>query len=435
MSPLTLGIIGICLLLTLIALGVHVGLALLVSGSVGIIVASGFDISLAVLRTTPLWTVFNYELIAIPLFVLMGSFVFYAGIGEDLFSAVYKLAGKIPGSIAVSVVTAATFFGAASGSNLSTVTVFTKVGLPAMVKEKYDPKFAMGAIVSSSMASVFIPPSILLVLYGVMAEQSIARCLLAGILPGILIGAALAVFVIIRVKIRPALAPISYKSFTWKERIFSMRDAWMIVLLAVAVLGGMYSGLFTPTEAAGVGACLALVIPFVRRRLHWRDVLTSLRETAQFSAVLFFILIGAFVFARFLALSGVTTSLANLILEANLNSVVLIIALMGLFMLLGLFMDAISIMAIILPILAPAMQSLGYDMVWFGIFMLFGLQIGAFTPPFGLGVFAARGALTMEMKTEDIFKGCVPFMVVCIAVWAFLAFSPEFCLWLPNAMR
>jgi C4-dicarboxylate transporter DctM subunit len=435
MSPLFIGLFGFLAVIILIMLGFHIGLALGFVGVIGLILLSGnFKIALSTLTTNPFWTVFSYDLIIIPLFVLMGTFASYGGFGRDLYSASSKWLGRVPGGLGIATVWTSLLFGAASGSNVAAAAVFTKISLPEMTQRNYDAKFSVGTIVASSMLTVIMPPSLVLVLYGIFTEQSIAKLLIAGVIPSIIVAIGLSCYLWLRVRIVPNIAPLDNTPVSWRDKIIAAKNAWMIILLALVVLGGIYGGVFTPTEAAGVGSFVAFAIGLVRRHLNWHNIVASLVETVMFSAMIFFILIGAYIFIRFLLLSGFTNSLLGLLLSVNIPNILIIIALMIVYLILGCFMDALSMMAITLPIVFPAIKGLGYDGIWFGIIFLMASVIGAMTPPFGMSVYAVKSATDIDMSIEDMFKACIPYIFVTFVIWAILIAFPKISTFLPDLM-
>jgi C4-dicarboxylate transporter, DctM subunit len=435
-SPLILGISALVILVILIILGVHVGLALGLVGFLGLVIKLGdFGRAMPLLLTTPYSTVVSFTFIIIPLFVLMGSLAFYAGFGESLYDWATKWLGKVPGSIAIATAWACLLFGTVSGSNVSAAAIFTKISLPEMIKRGYNPKFSVGAIVCSSMLTIIMPPSLILVIYGMMTNEPIGKLLIAGIMPSIIFAVAITVFIWGWLKIKPSNAPnFVALSYPWKERFISLKNVWMVVLLAAIVLGGIYSGVFSPTEAAAAGTFALFIFAWATRKLNLDRTKKAFIETVEFSVMLFLILIGAYIFTRFLAMSGFTTQMLNALVNSNIPGIAIIIGLVVIMLILGLFIDAISIMAILLPISYPVVLQLGYDGVWYGIVVLLATTIGAMTPPFGLAVFAVKAASNIDMSVEEMFAGCTPYTLMSIVFTLILIAVPSISLFLPNLM-
>jgi C4-dicarboxylate transporter DctM subunit len=435
MSDILPGVLGFGVLLILILLRVHIGLALMVVGFVGIAVLKSFQGALTLLITASYFSVASFAFIILPLFILMGLLATEGGIGEGGYQSMDKLLARLPGGLAVATVLANTAFGAASGSSLAAASVFTKVSLPEMRKAGYDPSFACGVIATSSILAMLIPPSLLLVIYGVITETSIARLLIGGVVPGVLLTTILSLSILVLVVANPKLAPRVATNITWRERITSLKGLWGIGLLALIVLGGIYGGVFTPTEAAGAGAFAAFIITVIQRNFRWSRLQSALWETAEFTAMLFFILIGATVFSRFLTITGLNTALTNVIRGLELAPLIVRAGIMLLWLFLGCFMDAIAIMSITLSPIFSICLELGWDPIWFGIVTILCLEIGLITPPFGLAVFTVKAAAGSDISTEDIFRGGFKLFIPLLVCLILLIVFPEITLFLPNLMR
>jgi tripartite ATP-independent transporter DctM subunit len=277
-----------------------------------------------------------------------------------------------------------------------------------------------------------MPPSILLVVYGILVEQPIGRLLIAGVIPSFVFAIAISLYIWLMAKRYPALCPRDSRKVPWRERIISLKGAWAIVALAAIVLGGIYTGIFSPTEAAAAGSFAACVFCILARKLNFSTLRTVLFETLEITVMLFFVLIGASIFSRFLAMSGFSAFLLNSLVDMELPRVVLLIGVLAIYVFLGCFIDNISIMAITLPIVFPAITAHGYDGVWFGIILLIAMLIGAMTPPFGLSVFAVKSVVKAEIDIEDMFRGTIPFIIMTMVVWLIMIVFPQISLFLPN---
>jgi len=437
MDPLTLGFGAICLLLILFLLGVHIGISMALVGFLGVWVMTGnFEHSMAILRTTPFYAVANFNFTVMPLFILMGLFCSYGGIGAGAFNAVRNtLLAKLPGGLAIATVWACCIFGAASGSAYAAAAVFTKICLPEMEKANYDTKFSCGAIASSSALAVLVPPSLMFLIYAIVTEQSIAKLLIAGIGPGLLLALLLSISIVIMAASYPRLAPtIPIAKRTFKESVRSVSGLWSILLLALIVLGGIYSGVFSATEAGAVGAFASMIIAAFYRRLNKSTVMRAMAETAETTCMLFFVLIGAQIFTSFLAASGFSNRLVLLVTELQVAPWMIVACLMIIYLFLGCFIDGIAQMVITLPIVFPIILKLGLSPIWFGALMIMVGQIGSLTPPFGMSVYIVQINAEGRISIKDAFKGALPFLLVEVVTIALLIVFPQITTFLPNRM-
>lgn len=435
MAPELIGMLFFGIALVLLVLGVHIGLVLALAGAVGsVVILGGFGAAIGLLKSTPYFSISVYELSVVPLFILMGEFSLHGGISAAAYSAINKWVGKVRGGLAIATTWACAAFGATSGSSVAAASVFTKVSLPEMRKAGYEPNFACAGIATGSTLAMLIPPSLYMVIYGVLAKASIAQCLMAGFLPGIIMAASLSLasyFMVIR---NPKLAPVVPITPSLKERTLATVKAWPMVLLALIIIGGIYSGVFTPTEASATGAFAALVIGIAQRKLGWRNIRDSLMAAAFTTAMLNFIIIGASVFARLLTVSGVPVWLGGVISGSGLSPIIVVVAIMIVFLFLGCFIDALSIMFITIPIFAPIISLLGVNMIYFAVLTTVALNMGTLTPPFGLCVFTVKAAAGGEVTTSGIFRACIPYYIPQLAILAILIAFPQISLLLPNTM-
>ena len=436
MNSLLIGIVGIACLFAGILLGVNVMVVLGLVGAVGLAAIVGFNASTALLSTVFFDTTHSFHFSVIPLFLLMGFFAMRAGLGEDLFEAASKWLGGLRGGLAISTTLGAAAFGAASGSSVGTATVFTKLALPQMLDRGYDKSLASASIAIAGTLAVMIPPSALVVVYGILTDSSIGALLIAGFVPGILFALILCLAIWIKVRMNPDLAPIETAKFTLKEKVLSLRMAGPLVLIIIAIVSGLYLGVFTPTEAGGVGALLTFVLALVRHRgIRGVALRETLMETMRTTAMIFAILMCALVFSKFLALSGVTNTLGDLLTGLDVNRWVIVTFVALIYLALGMLMDAPALLAITLPITHPVMMKLGFDPVWFGIFVVLLCEIGAVTPPVGINCFVVQSASEGRVQLEDIFKGLLPFVTAGIVMLVLLAVFPQIVLFLPERMQ
>jgi C4-dicarboxylate transporter DctM subunit len=426
------GILALVALLFLLASGISIAFAMGIIAFIGFWLVSGFDVALGVLYNIPFTGFYNWMLCVIPLFVLMGNFAFYCGLTSTLFDAASKWLGRIPGGLGVATIVASGGFGAATGAGVATAASMTMIAVPEMEKHGYQRKMAFGTVASGATLASIIPPSIGLVVYGMLTDTSIARLLIGGVMPGILLIILLSASVMLRVVRNPDLAKRT-EQVPFSEKLSSLRGVWGIIVLIFCVLGTLYTGLATPTEAAGAGAAGALLLALASKGLDKNNFMRSLYDAGRMTCMIMFILVCGGMFSRFLTITGLPKEVALLIEGLNLHPVLIlsVVSLVILFM--GMFLDPMSIAVISLPVIFPVVVSLGYDPVWFGCyFTIFG-GLGQVTPPIGLICFAMKGSIP-NSTIEEIFAGTVPFIIVEFVGLAILVAFPQIILFLPNLM-
>jgi C4-dicarboxylate transporter, DctM subunit len=435
MSPELIAAIFFIVAIGLLCLGLHIGLVLAVAGVIGAwFILGDFNSVIGLLKSTPYASVAVYDLSVVPLFIIMGEFSLYGGISGAAYSAINHWVGRIQGGLGVATVWACAAFGATSGSSVAAASVFTKVSYPEMIKAGYDKYFAAGLIASSSTLAMLIPPSLYMVIFGVLAQQSIAQLLIAGLLPGILTAIALSVVIYIYAARNPGLAPAYHTTYSSKEKWTATVKAWPMLLLAAIIIGGIYSGIFTPTEASAVGAFAALVISVAQRKLSWGQFKGSLLDTAFTAAMLSFVIVGATIFAKLMTISGLPIWMGDLIKNAGLSPIWLILIILVVYGVLGCFIDALSIMFILTPIFAPILIKLGVNMIWFGVLNTVILNLGTITPPFGLCVFTVKAIAGKDVTVEGVFKGSFFTYWALLGSLALLIAIPWISTVLPNLM-
>lgn len=426
-------VIAIAVLIILFALGVHIGLTLGIVGFLGTVVVKGnWTAGLTLLTSVPYYSTASYLLAILPLFFLMGMFAFYGGISQGAYRTARNWLGSLPGGLSIATVWACVAFGATCGSNLAAASVFTKTSLPEMTAAGYDRKSACGVIGAASTISQLIPPSILLVFFAIITQQSVARLLLAGVLPGLVLAVVISVGVWVMAVRNPRLGPPIAIRVTWREKFVSLRELWPVGVLALIVMGGIYGGVFSPTEAGAVGAAAALIIAVARKGLNWTRLRSAMVETVEFTCTLILTLIGAMIFARFLAISGFGAKASELLMGLKVPPMVILVGLMLLCLLMGCFIDAVSIMAITLPIVFAPVLEMGFDPTWLGIVIVLVLTTGALTPPFGLTVFVIKAAAGDDMSVVDVFRGSFWFFTLLLISAAIMIAFPQISLFLPN---
>lgn len=433
---LYLGIAGIFALFAMIAFGANVMVALGIVGFFGLMGLVGFEAALSVLSTVFFETTHSFHFTVIPLFLLMGFFALRAGLGADVYEAAHSWLGGVRGGLAISTTVAAAGFGAASGSSVGTATVFTKIALPEMLDRGYDKGLASASIAIAGTLAVMIPPSAVMVIYGILTDSSIGKLLMAGIIPGIVFGLLLCLAIYITARRKPHMAPRSENTSTWGQRIYSLRLAGPLALIIFSIIAGIYLGVFTPTEAGAMGALFTLILAIIRQRsfkgLQMKQILL---DTVRTSAMIFAVIICALVFSRFLALSGLTSDIGNALSTMDVNPWFVVFIVTMIYLVLGTMMDAPALLAISLPVTYPVMTKLGFDPIWFGVYVVLLVEIAAVSPPVGINCFVVQASSEGRVELEDVFKGLVPFLVAGAVMLLLLCFFPQLALYIPNTMK
>jgi C4-dicarboxylate transporter DctM subunit len=432
MTLLTTGFIGIGILFIFLFLGMPIGIAMGMVGFAGFAFLRGLDSALGVLTTVPYRTFASYDFSVVPLFILMGAFCFHAGLSKDLYNTVYRWLGHFRGGLALATVGACAGFAAVSGSSTATAATMGVVALPEMKRYGYDPALATGSVAAGGTIGILIPPSVGLIVYGIIAEQSIGRLFLAGFIPGVLEAVFYLITIFIICKLNPRLGPPGPIS-SWRERIVSLKNTWVILLLFILVLGGIYFGIFTPTEAAGVGAFGAFLSALLRGKLDRKAIQESLFETLRNTAMILIIVLGALILGYFLAISRVPFTIADTIVGLEINRYIMLIFILVFLLFLGTVIDAPAMILLITPIFYPVAEKLGFDPIWFGIIIVRMCEMALISPPVGLNVFVIKG-VAPDVPMYTIFRGIVPFLMADVCHIALLIAVPQLSLFLPSLM-
>ncbi len=432
LTPEVTGIVVVSLLMVALCMGAHIGVALGLAGFAGIYLSVGPDAALAQIAAIPFGTTNSFALAVIPLFILMGSFATVSGITTDLFRTAYVWLGSLRGGLAMATVMSSAAFGAASGSTIVNAAVFTRMAMPEMARFGYDIRLSAGCIAAAGTLAALIPPSILMVIYAVITEQSIGKLLIAGIVPGILTALIYCGGIYILARVRPDLAPLANLKFSWADRFKSLKGVYGIMLLFGIVVGGIYGGYFPATYAGAVGAFGAFVIALSRRRLSPGSLVNVLKDAAVTTSVIFIIVIGGILFARFLTYSGLVTTISTYLIGLGVSKYTYLLCFVLLFTLLGCFIEPIAIMVMTLPIMFPVMKEAGFDPIWLGVVAVKLAEIGVLTPPVGLNVFVVKSSSPIPVTLGQAFAGVTPFIVLdFLSLGLYVAF-PEMITWLPN---
>jgi tripartite ATP-independent transporter DctM subunit len=440
MDFITGGVLCIGLLLILMGSGLQIGLAFLLSGFMVSTVLLGTKSALSLIGQVAYFSVATPTWACIPLFILMGSFAALGGFARRAYHGVNAISSGIPGSLGVATCYSCAVFGAISGSSIATTAIFGKMALPEMNRLRYDKTFSVGCIASAGTFASMIPPSMMMIIYALFTQQSVGKLFAAGIIPGLLTATVYSLSIIYRVKKNPHLAPTP-KDPPWqenpRERWKEAVQIWPVIVIAVVVLGGIYSGLFTPTEAAAAGSLITLAFGWLLGTFRsMNPVVLAMKESANTTAMLFLINVGALFYSRVLAVTRLPTELTMLLQNLDVPRIVILLGILMIMFFLGMIMVPVGIYALTLPIVFPMLVSLGYDPIWFGVIALKLTEIGAITPPVGLNVYAMKGVIPKEEKIslEDIFKGIWPFCVCDIAVLIVLILIPQLSTWLPDVL-
>jgi tripartite ATP-independent transporter DctM subunit len=432
MDPSTVGVLSILALLVLMFFGMHIGFAMFVVGGAGMLLLVPSKAVFSTIATEPYGALARYTLSTIPMFALMGYFAHYGGLTRDIFEAARRWAGRFPGGLAMASVIGCTGFAFCSGSSLASAAVMGQVIVPEMLKQGYDKRFAAGTVAASGTLAAMIPPSIILILYGIITEQSIAKILIAGIIPGAVSAAIYMSGIFLIARFRPKLAPATIGA-SWRERLSALKDVWGVLILVLLVIGGIYTGLFSPTEAGAAGAMGAFLLGLVARRINLKNFWKPLEETGMLTAQIFIIIAGALMFARLLTFSRLPYAFVNWVLALQVSPMLILIGVMAIYVFLGTFMEPLGMMFITLPIIFPAITALGFNPIWFGILIAKTIEIGVITPPVGMNVYALKGAVP-QVSLEDIFQGISWFLLMDILTLALLIAVPQIVTFLPNLM-
>jgi tripartite ATP-independent transporter DctM subunit len=432
MSPIAIGVAGIAVMLLLLAIRMPVGITLIVTGTVGFAAVSGWQGALGLLGASPFQHSFNYDLSVIPLFVLMGHFAMISGMSADAYNAGQRWFGHWRGGLASATVAACAVFASVSGSSVASAATMSSVALPEMRKRNYDPRLATGCVAAGGTLGILIPPSTGFIVYALLTEESIGRLFLAGFLPGILLTVLFIVTIAILTRFRPEMGP-SVPKASRSERLAALRQVGSLAGIVLVVLGGMYAGVFTPTEAAAVGALLTMLLALWRRRLTWASLSEALLQTTRTTAFIFLILIGAHLVSPFLAVSQVPNTISDFISHLDVPRESVLLLLMILYIILGMFLEGFAMLVLTIPIVFPVIVDLGYDPVWFGVVMVIVLEMGLISPPVGVNVFVVKG-FAEDVPMGQIFAGIVPFWIAMLVCLLLLVAFPQIALFLPNTM-
>jgi tripartite ATP-independent transporter DctM subunit len=433
MTPTITGFVGIGILLIILFSRMPIAFGMGLVGFFGFAYLVGFGPALGLLKTVPYSTFSSHSLSVIPLFILMGAFAFSAGLSRDLYQAAYKWLGHLRGGLAMATVGACACFAAISGSSMATAATMGTVALPEMKKYKYDPALATGAVAAGGSMGILIPPSVILIIYGIITEQSIGKLFLAGFIPGVMEAVFYMLVIALMTRFKPQLGPRGPQTDIF-EKLKALAGTWEVLTLFIIVIGGIYMGIFTPTEAAGIGAFGAFIFAVGKKRLTWTAFKGSLSSSIRTSVMVFAIILGAMLLGYFLTVTRIPFDLAGYVSGLQLNRYVILILILLTFIVLGCVIETMAIILLTVPIFFPLIVQLGFDPIWFGILVVRATEIGLLTPPVGLNVFVIKG-VAPDVPIGTIFRGIVPFLIADICHVAVLIAFPQLVLFLPDMMR
>jgi C4-dicarboxylate transporter, DctM subunit len=426
-------LIGFAAFLALAFLRVPMAFAMGIVGFAGVAYKLNFNVAAAMIAQVTYETGLAYSLSVIPLFILMGNFVAHARMSEELYHAAYCFLGHRRGGLAMSTVVACAGFGAICGSSIATAATFTKVAYPSMRKYRYKDTLAAGSIAAGGTLGILIPPSVIMVIYGIMTETSIGKLFAAGIIPG-LAATVLLCLAVVWITWRDPEAGPPAEPHSWSERFEALKHVWPVIALFVLVIGGIYVGAFTATEGAGIGAGGAFLFALARRVLTWKMLIDVLIESARTTSMLFMILIGALLFANFVNYTTMPADLKGFVTQFNVHPTLVIAAICLIYIVLGTAMEELSMILLTVPLFFPVVTGLGYDPIWFGILVVIVVQIGMISPPVGMNIFVVKN-LIRHLSIADIFRGVTPFTAALVVLLALIVAVPGLATWLPGFMK
>ncbi|MCX7678159.1 MAG: TRAP transporter large permease [Spirochaetes bacterium] len=433
MTHTVIGILGLAALVVLIFTRMPVGFLMAIIGFLGFAAVVSVDAALKLIAHDVFSTFSSYNLTVIPLFVLMGQLAFHSGISTRLFDVAYRFVGRLPGGLAIATIGACAAFSAICGSTNATAATMAAATLPEMKRYNYHPELATGVVAAGGSLGILIPPSVVFIVYGILTEQSIGKLFLAGIIPGILLTIFFMISVGIWVCLRPHLGPKG-SAFTFKEKIKSLWGLSEVIVLFSMVMGGLFAGIFTPTEAGAIGAFGTLVLSVIRKKLSVRGLIAALNETTRITCMIMVIVAGATIFGHFLAVTRIPFDVAQWIASFQLPGWVIMMMIIFVYLIGGCFIDALAMVMLTIPIFYPVVIHFGYNPIWFGVIIVLITQIGVITPPVGVNVYVVSG-VARDVPLEMIFKGVVPMLIALIVLTLLLIPFPQIALFLPSLIR
>ncbi|AFK56371.1 TRAP transporter large permease [Tistrella mobilis] len=432
MSDVGIGLAGIGLLFLLLAMRVPIGMALVSVSFGGIWYLLGWKVAWSSLGLIPYQFAANWVLSSVPVFLLMGFVCYHAQLTQGLFRAARVWMSGIPGGLAIAAVFGSAGFAAVTGSSIACSAAMGRIAVPEMMRHRYDAQLATGTVAAAGTIGALIPPSILMILYGVIAQVAVTKLFLGGLVAGLLTALGYILVILIRVKLNPALAPQVREDVPLSEKLDALRDTWPVLAIMLGVFGGLFGGLFTPTEAGAVGAFLSCVVAIAKGTFTWKMFRTAAQETLVTTSALLIIGIGASLLSRFLALSGAGDWISTVVIDIGANPYMLLLAVTVMYLILGMFLEPLGMMLLTMPIVLPIIDAAGFSLIWFGVLLTKFLEIGMITPPIGMNVFVIKGVVGNLVTTSQIFRGIMWFLVADLILVLVMVLFPGIIMYLPN---
>ena len=432
MSDVGIGLAGIGLLFLLLAMRVPIGMALVSVSFGGIWYLLGWKVAWSSLGLIPYQFAANWVLSSVPVFLLMGFVCYHAQLTQGLFRAARVWMSGVPGGLAIAAVFGSAGFAAVTGSSIACSAAMGRIAVPEMMRHRYDAQLATGTVAAAGTIGALIPPSILMILYGVIAQVAVTKLFLGGLVAGLLTALGYILVILIRVKLNPALAPQVREDVPLSEKMDALRDTWPVLAIMLGVFGGLFGGLFTPTEAGAVGAFLSCVVAIAKGTFTWKMFRTAAQETLVTTSALLIIGIGASLLSRFLALSGAGDWISTVVIDIGANPYMLLLAVTIMYLILGMFLEPLGMMLLTMPIVLPIIDAAGFSLIWFGVLLTKFLEIGMITPPIGMNVFVIKGVVGNLVTTSQIFRGIMWFLVADLILVLVMVLFPGIIMYLPN---
>ena len=431
-------IVGALLVLLLVGLclgGVPIAFALILTGIIPILMLKGFIVSVNLVGFIAWQTWYSYALIAVPLFILMSEVIGFSGIAKDLFDTAEAWIGTIPGGLAVASIVACAAFGAVCGSSMIGALTIGSVAVPEMLRRRYDKSLATGSVAAGGTLNVLIPPSLIMIFYGIVTEQSIGHLFLAGVIPGVILATLFSIYVVVKVKLNPDLAPPVPTKYSWRARMRSLSGVWPVAVLGFLVMGSLYTGAATPSESAGIGASGAIVIAAIYRKLSWPNFRGALLKTAQLMGFLGLLIMGANILGWVLGYYQIPQQLAALIASIPVGRWVILGFIVILYFFLGMILETAAMTFITLPVVFPVVFNMGFDPIWFGVVYTILCEMCAITPPVGLNLYVVQSVVSEQVTVGQVIRGVLPFIVLLFLLIVIVCIFPQLAIWLPGKMN
>lgn len=432
MSDIGIGFLGLVVLFVLLLLKMPIGFTLIAVSFVGIWAVVGVDIAMSSLGIIPYNFAANWTLSSVPLFLFLGFICYHTNLTQGMFKAARAWLAGVPGGLAIASIFGSAGFAAVSGSSIACSAAMGRIAIPEMLRYKYDPSLATGTVAVAGTIGALIPPSIIMILYGVIAQTSISQLFLGGITAGLVTIVGYVLVVYVRVKLNPSLAQDVKEEISFKDKIVALKDTWPIFLIMIGIFGGLFGGVFTPNEAGAIGAFLACVVAILKRAMTWTAFKAAALETLVTTSALLIIAVGASLLTRFLVLSGTGDFIADFIISLEASDMWVMLGIILIYLVLGMFLEPVGAMLLTLPVLLPIIETTSFSLIWFGVILTKLLEIGMITPPVGMNVFVVKSVVGDAVTTSQVFKGILWFLVIDLAIVGLFLIFPEIILYLPE---